>query len=509
MLVQGPDGFYGTMNMQGPVPGPGGTVFKITFDGGGLPSSPPPPAPPPAAAAAPIEAVDPNVETLRPSFRQWEQGSYAAFAAHPDTVIGIAADGVTPVVLRWRMPKKGRVQFTLSRQSGLATTPDRVGSLGCVSSPGCAQAGGTDYGGDVQQIGDASYAFVRLTSPVDFTRQDVGEDLLSARRPIRITASLTADDGSTILQDTLLYVTRTPVVLLHGIWSNEHTWDDWPLTTASLYIVWKENYEDTNSARFAVNITHPRDGVRKALSMMRANRIAVTQADFIGHSMGGLLARLYIGQFQGFAYFRDDNLRLGDIHKLITVDTPHWGSSLANCAVDDAGNITSYGSVAEVAVGCVTCGAVFDLRVGSALVLNMPKTDLPSHAIIGVGGPAALSRLDEFTAVAAQLPGWFGGLGRLAHAGVAGTGHTLQDIFGAQRHDLIVSESSQTGGLGGDTTTTFDAELTDWAVHTTVTHDSRINNRVIELLNLPSGSSWFGNFPAGSAAPVISFACPI
>ena len=206
--------------------------------------------------------------------------------------------------------------------------------------------------------------------------------------------------------------------------------------------------------------------------------------------MGGVLARLYAGEYQGIAYYRDDNLMAGDMHKLITLDTPHWGSKLANCGVNENGTITTYGSVAEVAVqNCVTCGAVFDLRVGIQALLNMPSTTIPSHAIVGVGGPAVLNNLDVFTNAASTLPGWLGGLGGFAHAVVNGTEYTLQDVFGQERHDLLVSELSQIGGIGANAISTFDASLLDWAVHTTVTHEARINEKVIELLNAPAVSS--------------------
>jgi hypothetical protein len=105
-LTEGPDGLYGTTNSGGG-PGLGGTVFKITFSGGGTPI--PPPAPPPTASALDsLTAFDPNTQTLRriiplfgvPGGIPWDMTSYQALAGAQPSVTGFVADGLTPLVLR-------------------------------------------------------------------------------------------------------------------------------------------------------------------------------------------------------------------------------------------------------------------------------------------------------------------------------------------------------------------------------------------------------------------------
>ena len=109
--------------------------------------------------------------------------------------------------------------------------------------------------------------------------------------------------------------------------------------------------------------------------------------------MGGILARLYAGGSNpNVPYQRPDNLGFGDIHKLITLDTPHLGSLLASALVDSNGNDSDLGTAFEAGqqlLGasepcrpttkpsdlpppmCVSCGAIFDLSVGSAALSNM------------------------------------------------------------------------------------------------------------------------------------------
>lgn len=67
-------------------------------------------------------------------------------------------------------------------------------------------------------------------------------------------------------------------------------------------------------------------GIKQALEHYRDElKLAATQADVIGHSMGGLLARVYAARSD---YRRSENLGEGDIRRLITICTPHHGSEL-------------------------------------------------------------------------------------------------------------------------------------------------------------------------------------
>ena len=67
-------------------------------------------------------------------------------------------------------------------------------------------------------------------------------------------------------------------------------------------------------------------GIKAALDHYRSKlQIAATQADVIGHSMGGVLSRVYVSQPD---YRRPENFGKGDIHRLITICSPHFGSEL-------------------------------------------------------------------------------------------------------------------------------------------------------------------------------------
>src|SRR5205807_4890257 len=151
-------------------------------------------------------------------------------------------------------------------------------------------------------------------------------------------------------------------------------------------------------------------------------------------------------------YLRNDNLGAGDLHKLITLDTPLKGSDLANQLIDEAGNPTRLGKDLQSALNtgeerCITCGAVFDLRVGSPPISRMRATTVPSHAIVGVGGNAAFRELGSLALP--FLPVLDTGASFLFTASTTLLGLDAF-FFGSFRHDLIVSEESQRGSLTGN-----------------------------------------------------------
>jgi hypothetical protein len=438
----------------------------------------------------------------------------------------LAADGLTPVVLRVHASAAdAKVTFIItdstcpekpSADPPCDNGPEQVGSLCQVDSTVCT-AGPQALQVAVQPIstdkGQPDYmAFALLQAPLDFVRpsQKALDSALGARR-ITVTATV---DGAAQSQRMFLTLERPPVVLLHGIWSSSATWD-WPIQHDQRFHVYAQDYFDTRADHFVDNLDKPAAGIAHVLQTLRAAGVAATQADLVGHSMGGLLARLYAGGYSLTdiplaPYRRNDNLGAGDLHKLITLDTPLKGSDWANQLVDAAGNATRVGSDLQSALNtgearCITCGAVFDLRVGSPPISNMPAIDVPSHAIVGVGGNAALSEAGALGL--ALLPVLEPGASFLFIASTTALGLEAS-VFGGSRHDLIVSEESQRGSLTGNTVTTFEAAedaancaidisygLTcSLAIHMSVTKEARIGTRVIDLLNEPVHSESFGYF---------------
>ncbi len=335
---------------------------------------------------------------------------------------------------------------------------------------------------------------VVLTAPLNFVRTFADESKgAQSPRQIRLNAVVTGDTGNPPLQPLTgqLELHRPPVVLLHGLWSSGSTWNLALQGDTRFFTGQPFDYRGSNAAAFVTNLVVPRAAVADAVVGVRALGIAATQADVVGHSMGGLLSRLFIAGYKNAAYRRPDNFQGGDIHKLITLDTPHTGSELANQLITESGQLLPFGELMAEYVDdkCVTCGAVRDLRVGSAVNLAMPGADVPVHAIVGTGGSDFLGGGISCNADTTTLA--------IANVGKFDPNDYLQIAFGQQNHDLIVSARSQEGRLASGYTTTLGLVGGGaCAMHTSVTYDPRVSNRVIQLLNARTdGPSFAASLP--------------
>ncbi|MDI6451810.1 anthrax toxin-like adenylyl cyclase domain-containing protein [Anaerobaca lacustris] len=135
-------------------------------------------------------------------------------------------------------------------------------------------------------------------------------------------------------------------------------------------------------------------GIRAALDYYRNElNLAVTQADVVGHSMGGLLARVYASESYHPQYRRAENFGRGDIRRLVTLNTPHFGSELAELpAALESGRIgdESLAAWTRRRVAAVLfrglfanpqAGAIRDLRPGSDALSRIGTTAVPSFAV--------------------------------------------------------------------------------------------------------------------------------
>lgn len=134
-------------------------------------------------------------------------------------------------------------------------------------------------------------------------------------------------NGGTASVAKKIGISRVGVIILHGLNDSSVTFvpmRDYLLGTgqfldAQIYI---GDYKGTNTSSFAYN-THTERVVEKGLEKLSdklfAMGIASTKFDMVGHSMGGILFRLYNQEI--------DN---GHTNKIITLNTPHFGAPMGN-----------------------------------------------------------------------------------------------------------------------------------------------------------------------------------
>jgi len=354
---------------------------------------------------------------------------------------GISADGASQFLMRTISGLPGTVCFQITSQSNF--------------DQGALQ----DSVVQTQTVSGREYGFTYYKAPDSF-----GDTVSFRPLEIEFTFTPSIGNGNTSSFRAQTQIVRPPVLLVHGIWSKGSAWSgiyipkDDPFHTT--YVA---DYEATNGAGFSNNFPRVQDFVKRAIDNARAKGYAVTQTDVIGHSMGGILTRLYIGSN---TFQRPDNFGKGDIRRLLTLDTPHSGSTFANLvAALHRVNATE----ADKAVRSITGyapdgGAVCDLAENSPALqgLNNPTTIL-GQSITGTGGPA----VGTYDAVSAKFFGGVLGIGniegtltntRCLHRNILFSCDQREFIFPQdiingfrfrQGNDTIVALSSQQGGLAG------------------------------------------------------------
>ncbi len=424
------------------------------------------------------------------------------------TVEGLAADGVTPILLRWYGDPGGATEatqefeVTLKDDNG-SIDPVHVGEL--CSATLSIQECGNPLRVPIEDVESGNVAFAIIKSPIDFVRSP--DDLLCAKRMLTVEARLVSDDlpESPHLANDLTLV-RPPVVLMHGIWSSSRAWG-LPLQYGGPFdpYVMVADYERWHAIRH-IPLTHvARAAAETVLNWRRKSSfdampipIAATQVDVVGHSMGGIIWRKYLAEM-GTTSKRADNLRKGDVHKLILLDSPQRGSPWAKIAsgvfsIPLVGDVL--GGILERNGMCMTCGGVEDMR--ASRMAGLPGVAVPTHAIYGTGASDFIDQgqfpnpgnISNCLGIEPQDKAtfWIG----FVQSWVANIPFTdvLGAIFSGERHDIMVSEGSQKAGLTGPCTSHFSGLD---GFHTYNNMSCAVGDRIEQLLNAKTVSDSFCN----------------
>jgi hypothetical protein len=483
-----------------------------------------------------IDTVDPNPDlVVAPGTLIQSPDDLATRGRH---VRGVVADAASDVVLRMKLPVPGTVQFQVA-----GATP----SDGALSSIAGSDPAAVLQSTTVQTTGGDNYAFAVYRAPPDFNTGRPGESD-AVDRTIQITAAFTPTGaGTPFSSEVNLVVKRPPVVLAGGLWSDALDWT--PLVAGTPFI--------SNDARFAVTYadhtyhcnsevrvvpvdpsgggqcpwlraTPPTgevlctpgqsnaiaDATRDAIANVRRLGIAATQVDVIALGDAGLHARAYIN---APTYRNPGNLNLGDVNRLITLDTPHLGSKVAD-AIVQARDLPSPTLPSEdflcharrteslgLPAGGVEPGEIDEMTTANA---TLAETDVPGHALIGSNGKVLAStryrrRIAVMSITLDDIKTNTGtniapcGVGPGACTTIWGPPNALED------HDTFASVTSQAGGLPASATTSFPTNASSpndpndtWTdlLHTTRTQP--VSTAILSLLNTATDSAAFAVFPA-------------
>lgn len=346
---------------------------------------------------------------------------------------------------------------------------------------------------DSDLYGSFSINTVNITSSkIDF--KYTHPDYIPEGGNSNLTIELVDSIKNVVLDEFPLKLFRAPVLLIHGLWSNDQTFVQMESFLASKgferELLFKVSYEGKNAVNFASNNSVVPGGILSLQARAENRSIATGKVNIVGHSMGGILTRLYL---QSAAY-------KNDISKFITINTPHSGSQIANFILSNDVRAIAARPIFKLKNMPTDKGAISDLRVnGSAILvdLNGPSLNantVPSHAIASRTGLAVeVIQATDNLILQGSIYAVMMKLGM--------DDPFLNTVYG-EPHDIIVPYSSQLGGLAGANTTTF-------------LGPSHIENQqffgsstvVSNLFNSPSSDPAFSQ--TGFAPPVLTYTQPI
>jgi len=348
---------------------------------------------------------------------------------------GAIADGASRLVLRWAVDEPGTLHCALREPED-----GRCRVLGVLEHDGSHYA-------------TALYRPPDSFGPMERLLPRFGGEVEARAVPVTLrfepepraneTAAAAAARSRSVQRDLVL--ARPPVVLVHGTYDwPEKAWQqgleggpslDQRLRNAGFrtFLVdyrWSNGSSssqetgvnpldrvvpDQGRSSFAANRLvvwsdrghHPGDadsGIERALVHFRETlALAATRADVVGHSMGGVLPRVYASaSYTGERYRRPENFMQGDIHRLITLCSTHFGSDVMRALAiferlfpDDFGSGTEYllarsiPFLADLVAGLKT-GASRDQLPESEALRRIGPTEVAAHAIGCVASPADL-----------------------------------------------------------------------------------------------------------------------
>lgn len=251
-----------------------------------------------------------------------------------------------------------------------------------------------------------------------------------------------------------IQIYRAPVIMVHGFrgggkGESFYTTKDFLLNNQKMYSnesnifpIYVVDYHDNSYKSLDANSSVVPLAIDDILFEARRNYFSSGKVDLIGFSMGGLLSRIYL---QSSGYLQKQN-----INKLITINTPHFGSQWGNLFT----NILTIPVVTPILVATIKLdlglnaninenfGAVKDLAVGSSSITklnqhpSLNRSTVPTH-VIGTTLDFSYPTDNIFAKV----------INAVAIASLKPFSSYIDWLFFNAPNDRVVSLNSQLGGL--------------------------------------------------------------
>ena len=384
---------------------------------------------------------------------------------------GVAADGVSQVMIVFDPEKKSSIPQEDCEWTCHWSLENDNGNIGTLKN-------------------EDSWDGVIYTAPEDFPISENGSSYI-------VKARIDYSNGEKDLYKIVdIEIARSPLVLLHGLNADPGTWENFNVHIVNTLQMYKDyqvdntGYKTTNCSHFSVNKEKPKEKIDKLITQYKSHKIVANKADLIGHSMGGILSRLHIQEIM--------DLDRPNVHKLITVNTPHSGSEI--------GDLVQQGRIIRDIIDLgftkpfdkfTSTDAIFDLAVNSQAIadLNNPaalnkarEIEIPVHSVttvvddgVQIIGSAAVGKIASYRGYS-----WIGPLAFLWNIGYS---YEMEAALSVS--DLVVPYGSQVGGLKNFTTWRASEGTFKKAFHCESPKNEEVWGHLVNLLRISGDNSSF------------------
>ena len=289
-------------------------------------------------------------------------------------------------------------------------------------------------------------------------------------------------------------IVRPAVLFVHGLWGSTNTYTNLKntLLQENMFFPYQlmigQYPSNAPNSVIVGKLISDKNSLKERLLV---NNTSLGKIDILAHSNGGLLSRLYV--------LSDENYK-EDVNKLITFNTPHSGSQLANLLFDP--EFSFLNPILENHGLSITQGfpLIDDLRVDSNFINNLRIVENTNPSNVSLHSLTTTFEIDIVDEFFIDFLGFGGGLIQtLSGLHTNGIDGLQEDLFNNEANDLAVAISSQAGGLNGNQTTNFDDIKHEGSVK-----ETDLQNEAIILLNSnPTDTSIFKT--DGFQPPVLNY----
>ncbi|MBL8006793.1 MAG: SBBP repeat-containing protein [Ignavibacteria bacterium] len=345
----------------------------------------------------------------------------------PVDPVGVCADGVSRIFIKvsHHLSSPDILSATVKLSDELSSTDTRtLGKVKKATGNNLTYSSEADNANSVQATGNnPDECWFWYVSPDDFVRNSSDES--KSDRVVKVTVNINYAGGFSETGTVNLSVARTPIMLVHGIGSDERIWEN--LTD---YLQIKNKYRFGSRLNLQTNksfefnaavllkgnteycftsVADNKNSFDHALNTAWISGYAANQVSYVCHSMGGDIARACF-EFQ--AYKCELNYGKGYINRLITIDTPHNGSPLADFftvipyLVNASGNILSELIKGVVLASQLTANSLIKSSYKLNIIGQMESTDALRNLQSNSGGRKLnLTRVPSLLIAGDFIPG--------------------------------------------------------------------------------------------------------